>query len=108
MLILIFKYKNYVGNHFTELIPHEIALWCCKMEILEVRWKTLISPFVLYERCGLVITALKFSGCSAQVRHLSGSAMLRLNFRLAKISPITFCRRLRSSGLYNKRSYSFY
>jgi len=65
MLILIFKYKNYAGGRFTKLIPHGIALWCCKMGILEVRWKTLVSPFVLYERCCLVITALKFSGCSA-------------------------------------------
>jgi hypothetical protein len=65
MLILIFEYKNYVGNRFTELIPHKIALWYCKMGILEICWKTLISPFVSYERCGLVITALKFSGCGA-------------------------------------------
>jgi hypothetical protein len=65
MLILIFKYKNYVNNRFSELIPHDIALWCCKMGILGVCWKTLISPHVSYERCGLVITALKFSGCSA-------------------------------------------
>ena len=36
MLILIFKYKSYVDNHFTELIPHEIVLWCCKIGILEV------------------------------------------------------------------------
>jgi hypothetical protein len=42
MLILIFKYKNYVDNRFTELILHEIALWCCKMGILEVCRKTLI------------------------------------------------------------------
>jgi hypothetical protein len=62
MLVLIFKYKNYVGDHFTKLIPHEIVLWCCKMGILEV---CQISPFVLYERCGLVIPALKFSSCSA-------------------------------------------
>ena len=62
MLILIFKYKNYVGNRFTKLILHEIALWCCKMGILEV---CRISLFVSYERCGLVITALKFSGSSA-------------------------------------------
>jgi hypothetical protein len=62
MLILIFKYKNYVNNRFTKLILHEIALWCCKMGILEVCW---ISPIVLYERRGLVITALKFSGFSA-------------------------------------------
>jgi len=54
MLILIFKHKNYVSNRFTELIPHEIALWYCKMEILEVYWKPLTSPFVLYERCGFV------------------------------------------------------
>jgi hypothetical protein len=62
MLTLIFKYKNDVDNRFTKLIPHEIALWCCKMGILEV---CRISLFVLYERCGLVITALKFSSCSA-------------------------------------------
>jgi hypothetical protein len=36
MLILIFKYKNYVDNRFTKQILHEIALWCCKMGILEV------------------------------------------------------------------------
>jgi hypothetical protein len=46
MLILILKYKNYVGNRFTELTPHEINLWCYKMGILEVYRKTLISPFV--------------------------------------------------------------
>jgi len=62
MLILIFKYKNYVNNRFTKLMLHEIALCCCKMGILEV---CQISPFVLHERCGLVITTLKFSGCSA-------------------------------------------
>jgi hypothetical protein len=55
------------------------------MELLEVSWKTSISPYVLYERCGLVIKALKFSRCSAQVQHLSGFAMLNLNYRLAKI-----------------------
>jgi hypothetical protein len=64
-LILIFKYKNYVDNCFTKLIPHEIALWCCKIGILEICWKTPVSLFVSYERCGLVITVLKFSGCSA-------------------------------------------
>jgi hypothetical protein len=62
MLILIFKYKNYVDNRFTKQILHEIALWCCKMGILEV---CQIIPFVLYERCGLVITALKFGSHSA-------------------------------------------
>jgi hypothetical protein len=46
MLILIFKYKNYVNNRFNELIPHEIGLWCCKMGILEVCQKTPISPYV--------------------------------------------------------------
>ena len=62
MLILILKYKNYVDNRFTKLILHEIALWCCKIGVLEVCW---ISLFVIYERCGLVITALKFSSFSA-------------------------------------------
>jgi len=62
MLILIFKYKNYVDNRFAKLILREISLWCCKMGILEV---CQIIPFVLYERCGLVSTALKFSGCGA-------------------------------------------
>jgi hypothetical protein len=62
MLILTFKYKNYVDNRFTKLIPHEIVLWCCKTGLLEVCWKTMISSF---ECCGLVITALKFSGYSA-------------------------------------------
>jgi hypothetical protein len=54
MLILFFKRKNYVDNRFTNLILHEIALWCCKMGILEV---CRISPFVLHERCGLVINS---------------------------------------------------
>jgi hypothetical protein len=85
MPIGIFKYKNYVSNRFSELILHEIAPWCCKMGILEACWKTPISPYLSFGRCGLAITALKFSGCSAQVRHLSDSAMLSLNFRLAKI-----------------------
>jgi hypothetical protein len=67
----------------------------CKMRILEVCLKTLISLYVSYKRCRLVTTALKFSGCSAKARHLSDSAMLSLNFRLAKICQITFCRRLR-------------
>ena len=62
MLTLIFKYENYVDNRFTKLILHEITLWCCKMGILEV---CRIGLFVLYERCGLVIIALKFSGCRA-------------------------------------------
>jgi hypothetical protein len=44
MLILIFKYKNYVDNRFTNLILYEITLWCCKMGIFEVRR---ISPFCL-------------------------------------------------------------
>jgi hypothetical protein len=44
VLILVFKYKNYVDNRFTKLIPHEIELWCCKMGILEV---CRISLFVL-------------------------------------------------------------
>lgn len=38
-----------MNNCFTKLIPHEIALWCCKL---------LISLYILYERCGLVINAL--------------------------------------------------
>jgi len=107
MLILIFKHKNYVDNRFTKLMPHEIAQWCCKMGILEVCWKTPISPFVSYERCSLVTAALKFIGCSAQVRHLSGLAMLSLNFRLAKICQITFCRRLRKTTL-NARSLAYH
>jgi hypothetical protein len=65
MLILISKCKNYVNNRFSKLIPHKIALWRCKTGMLEVYWKTLISTYVLYKRCGLVITALKFSGCGA-------------------------------------------
>jgi hypothetical protein len=60
MLILIFKYNNYVDNRFTELIPHAIALWCCKMGILEVCRKTLISPFVL-------IRALWFSDYGPEI-----------------------------------------
>jgi hypothetical protein len=83
MLILIFKY-NYIDNRLSKLIPHEIALWCCKIVILEVCWKTPISPCVTYERCSLVITALKFSSCNAYVRHFSDSAMLNPNIRLAK------------------------
>jgi hypothetical protein len=62
MLILIFKYKNYVDNRFTKLIQNEIALWYCKMGILEV---CQTSQFVLYERGGLVTIALKFSSCGA-------------------------------------------
>jgi hypothetical protein len=65
MLILSFKYKNYIDNHFSKPTLHEIALWCCKIVILEVCWKTLTSPYVTHERCSLVITALKFSSCKA-------------------------------------------
>jgi hypothetical protein len=36
MLILIFKYKNCIDNRFSKLTPHEIALWCCKIVILEI------------------------------------------------------------------------
>jgi len=64
MLILIFKYKNYIDNRFSKLTLYEIALWCCKIVIFEACWKT-ISPYVIFERCSLMITALKFSSCNA-------------------------------------------
>jgi hypothetical protein len=65
MLILIFRYKTYIGNRFNKVTLHEIALWCCKIIILEVCWKTPISLYVTYKRCSLVIVALKFSSCNA-------------------------------------------
>jgi hypothetical protein len=57
MLILIFKYKNYVDNRFTNLILYEITLWCCKMGIFEV---CRISPFCLTQ-------ALWFSDYSPEI-----------------------------------------
>ena len=61
MLILIFKCQNYVNNHFSKLIPHEIALWCYKIGILEICLETSVSLYVPRRGYGLVVTALKFS-----------------------------------------------
>jgi hypothetical protein len=43
MLIQIFKHKNYVNNRFSELIPHEIALWCCKKKSVRKHRPALMS-----------------------------------------------------------------
>jgi hypothetical protein len=62
---------------------HKAAAKCNLTDLKHQNKINLITPYVPYERCGLVITALKFSGAVPKY-HLSDCAMLGLNFRVCK------------------------